>query len=305
MLGAILGLASASIFSFNSILVRRGTFRASANYFATFTVFSGPPFFLIIAVLAGALEGTGQYSWQAVFFWVISGLIHFGLGRSWAYRSIQMVGSNRSNIVTSLNPIVTVVLAVLVLEETISSLMVLGILFSLSGPLLIVMKEQAASGTLQGSGGSGKEFDRRTFYLGMMYGIGAALFWGSSAIFIKLALKNGGSPVSGTLIGYLAASLFISPSLLREKNRKEMVEADGKSLQIALWIALCTNIAQLFKYVALAYGSVIVVSLMARTVPLWVLLFSFLFNREFESFSPWVILGSLLLVSGTVLIMIC
>jgi len=305
MIGAILGLASASIFSINSILVRRGMFRASANYFATLTVFTGPPFFLIIAAIGGALRGAGQYSWQAILFWAISGLIHFGLGRSWAYKSIQLVGSNRSNIVTSLNPIVTVILAILILEETIPSLMVLGILLSLSGPFLIVMKEQAIMGAAQRADGTGKEFNRRTLYLGMMYGVGAAVFWGSSAIFIKLALNNGGSPLTGTLIAYLAASFFISPSLLREKNRKEMLEADRKSLRMALLSGLSTNIAQLFKFVAFAYGSVIVVSLMSRTAPLWVLFFSFLFNREFESFSRWVILGSLLLVSGTVLIMIC
>jgi drug/metabolite transporter (DMT)-like permease len=305
MLGAILGLASAGIFSFNSILVRRGMFRASANYFATLTVFTGPPFFLIIALLAGALGGTAQYSRQALFFWVVSGLVHFGLGRSWAYKSIQMVGANRSNIMTSLNPIVTVVLAVLVLGETLPFLMILGILFSLSGPLIIVMKEHGGRVRSQASGPSGKEADRRILFLGMMYGAGAAVFWGSSAIFIKLALNRGGSPLTGTLISYLAASLFISPSLLREKNRREMVEADRKSLQMALLSGLSTNVAQLFKFIALAYGSVIVVSLMSRTVPLWVLLLSFLFNRESESFSPWVIAGTFLLVAGTVLVMFC
>jgi uncharacterized membrane protein len=166
------------------------------------------------------------------------------------------------------------------------------------------MKERPVSAAAQRADGSGEELNRRTLYLGMMYGVGAAVFWGSSAIFIKLALNNGGSPLTGSLIAYLAASLFISPSLLLEKNRKEMLEADGKSLRMALLSGLCTNVAQLFKFIALAYGSVIVVSLMSRTAPLWVLLFSFLFNREFESFSPWVILGSLLLVCGTVLIML-
>jgi len=304
MLGAILGLASAAIFSLNSVLVRRGMFRASPNYFAILTVFTGPPFFFVLAALGGDLKGAGQYSWQAILFWAISGLIHFGLGRSWAYKSIQLVGSNRSNIVTSLNPIVTVILAMIVLEETMPPLMILGILFSLSGPFLIVMKEETSGGASPSHGVSGKEFDRRTLNLGMMYGAGAAVFWGSSAILIKLALKSGGSPLSGTFIAYLAASLFISPSLLREKNRKEMLEVDRRSFQVALLSGLCTNIAQLFRVVALAYGSVIVVSLMGRTAPLWMLLSSFLFNREIESFSRWVILGSLLLLLGTLLIVI-
>jgi drug/metabolite transporter (DMT)-like permease len=305
MLGAILGLASAGIFSFNSILVRRGMFRASANYFATLTVFTGPPFFLIVALLAGALKNTGQYSSQTLLLWAIAGLVHFGLGRSWAYKSIQMVGANRSNIMTSLNPIVTVVLAVLVLHEPLPFLMIVGILFSLSGPILIILMEQGSDKSPQKSPGPERQSDRRALILGMLYGAGAAVFWGSSAIFIKLALNRGGSPLTGTLISYLAASLFISPSLLRKRNRREMLDADAASVRMALLSGMSTNIAQLFKFIAFAYGSVIVVSLMSRTVPLWVLILSFLFNREVESFSRWVIFGTFLLISGTVLVMFC
>ena len=46
----------------------------------------------------------------------------------------------------------------------------------------------------------------------------------------------------------------------------------------------------------------IVVSLMLRTLPLWVLLFAFIFNREYESFSRWVLFGNGLLMVGTILI---
>jgi len=45
-----------------------------------------------------------------------------------------------------------------------------------------------------------------------------------------------------------------------------------------------------------------VVSLMLRTIPLWSLLFSFLFMREYESFSRWVLLGNALLVVGAILV---
>lgn len=302
MLGAILGLLSASIFSINTILVRRGMLRASPDYFAMVSIFTGPPFFFLIALIAGALRGERGDSWQTLFFWALSGLIHFGLGRSWAYRSIRLIGANRSNIVTSLNPLVTVFLAVLVLEERLSAWMVLGIFLSLCGPLLIVMKEEVRDGPLEASAGSTK-IDRRILYRGMLYGIGTALFWGSSAIFIKLALRGGGSPFTGTLVAYLAASLFVSPSLLKKKKREEIFQTGPKLFRMALLSGMCTNVAQLMRFIALAYGSVIVVSLMGRTVPLWVLLFSFLFNREIESFSRWVILGSLLLLWGTVLIM--
>lgn len=58
------------------------------------------------------------------------------------------------------------------------------------------------------------------------------------------------------------------------------------------------------KDVSFSYGSVIVVSLMLRTLPLWVLLFAFIFNREYESFSRRVLFGNGLLMVGTILVII-
>ena len=69
-----------------------------------------------------------------------------------------------------------------------------------------------------------------------------------------------------------------------------------------IFSGLTTSIAQLLRYLAFGYGSVIVVSLMLRTLPLWVLLFAFVFNRQYESFSRWVLLGNGLLVIGTILV---
>jgi uncharacterized membrane protein len=138
----------------------------------------------------------------------------------------------------------------------------------------------------------------------MLYGLGAAIFWGGSTIFIKFGLEKGGTPVVGSLIAYLAASIAISPSLLNRKNRTEILNAERKSLQIALMSGLATNIAQWLRYVALGYASVIIVTFLIRTISLWILLLSFIFNREYESFSRWVLLGNALLMVGTILILI-
>jgi uncharacterized membrane protein len=180
-----------------------------------------------------------------------------------------------------------------------------GILLSLAGPLLIILKEQTVRQSQLASSSSGKEVDRHTLFVGMVYGIGAAVFWGSSAIFIKFGLEAGGSPVTGTLIAYVAAATVISPSvLLNDKQRKELFHEGRKSLPLAISSGLTTSVAQLLKYLSIAYGSVIVVSLVGRTTPLWVLLFAFLFNREYESFSRWVFLGNGLLIIGTILVIL-
>jgi drug/metabolite transporter (DMT)-like permease len=280
--------------------------RVSPHYVATISVFTGFLFFLLLTGITGDLVGIARLHWKAYVFWALSGIIHFALGRTWAYRSLQLIGSNRSNIVTSLSPIATVVLAMILLKETITALQAIGILFTLSGPLLILLKEQTTGdGSPIKPGSHGREVDARTLFLGVLYGAGAALFWGGSAIFIKFGLEAGGTSVAGTLIAYAAASAVISPScLLNSGNRKELAGAGRKSLRVAVFSGLATSVAQLLRYLSLGYGSVIVVSLMVRTMPLWVLLFAFVFNREYESFSRWVLLGNGLLIIGTILVII-
>jgi drug/metabolite transporter (DMT)-like permease len=305
MLGDILGLGSAVAFGANAIVARRGVLRASSNYIAMVSIFTGPVFFLVISFFTGDLSRMGQVPWQAHFYLALSGIVHFTIGRTWVYRSIQLIGSTRSYIVTSLYPIVSIVLAMLLLGETMKPLLVLGIFFSLSGPLLTLVKEETVEGGAHPAANrGGAEVDRRTLWIGMAYGAGAAIFWGSSAIFIKLGLEKGGTPVGGSLIAYLAASLAVSPSLFRRQNRNELLHADRESFHLGLISGMTSNIAQLLKYLALGYGSVIVITLLSRTTPLWVLLISYLFNRKLESFSRWVLLGNALLIIGTIMVMI-
>jgi drug/metabolite transporter (DMT)-like permease len=305
MLGMILGLISAAAFGANTIVTRRGMFRVSSNYVTTITVFSGPIFFLIIASITGDIFRLRQIPWIAYLFLALSGVIHFALGRTLAYRAIQLIGSTRSNLVTSLHPIVTVILAMLILRETVTFIMVIGILCTLTGPLLIFLDERVIAGNPQLKNLNGRDLDKSTLYKGMLYGIGAAIFWGSSAIFIKLGLEHGGFPIAGTFIAYIAASIVITPSaLLNKELREELLNGDKLSFKWALLSGLTVNLGQFLRYIALGFGSAIVVSLMLRTIPLWVLFFAFIFIRKYESFSRWVLLGNALIMIGAVLVLL-
>jgi drug/metabolite transporter (DMT)-like permease len=300
MLGVTFGLCSAVAYGVNAVITRRGVLRASSNYIATISIFTGPLFFFLLAGVTGDLFRIDRFSWQAHLFFALSGVIHFAFGRTWGYKSIALIGSTRSYIVTSFYPVVSIALAMIVLGETIKPLMAFGIVLTLAGPLLTLMESSTGSVVKPDL----KAVDRQTLNIGILYGVGAAVFWGSSSIFIKLGLEKGGSPVGGSLIAYLVASMTISPSLLNRDKRKEILYADKKAFHLALVSGLTTNIAQFLRFLALEYGSVIMVTLLSRTTPLWVLLLSFVFNREYESFSRWVLLGNGLLIIGTILIVI-
>jgi drug/metabolite transporter (DMT)-like permease len=193
----------------------------------------------------------------------------------------------------------------LILRETVTFIMVIGILCTLTGPLLILLDEQAIAGNAQLENLHGRDLEKSPLYRGMLCGIGAAIFWGSSAIFIKLGLEHGGFPIAGTFIAYIAASIVITPSaLLNKELREELLNGDKLSFKWALLSGLTVNLGQFLRYIALGFGSVIVVSLMLRTMPLWVLFFAFIFIRKYESFSRWVLLGNALIMIGAVLVLL-
>ena len=73
---------------------------------------------------------------------------------------------------------------------------------------------------------------------------------------------------------------------------------------MALFSGLTVNLGQFLRYIAFGFGSVIVVSMMLRTIPLWVLFFAFIFIRKYESFSRWVLIGNALIMVGAVLVLL-
>lgn len=309
VLGGILGLGFAIFFGLNSIVVRRGVLKVSVNYIAALTIYCGPVFFFLLTLFTGDLFKIPGFSWKAILFFALSGIIHFALGRTFGYRAVQILGATRAGIMTGLNAVVSIMLAIFILGEKLTPLMVLGICLSLSGPIIVGFKEGQKVGKAEARVNPGlKTLDRKTFYRGVFFGVCSAFLWGSSAIFVKLGLNESGSSLGSSFIGsfiaFSAASLVISTALFSKANRNELVKSDKEAFKLAMMSGLTTNIAQMLRYVALSYGGVIVVSLTSRTIPIWTLILSFIFNRKIESFSRWVLLGNGLLIIGTILVLL-
>lgn len=303
MLGALLGLASAAIFAISNTLTRRGVLRATSGYVANISIFAGCAFFLLVNAVTGDLFKLGRYSWLVFVLFAIQGIIHFAFGRTWAYRCFQLIGAVRAQVVTSLNVVVSIVLALIIFREKVTPLVILGIALCMCGVFLLSAKESVRKAG-PGAVPDYKKVDRRTLTKGIFFGLGTALFWGASTILVKLALNHGGIPLVGNFIAYTAATLAISPAVFSNAPaRKELLSTRGRLFLLALFSGLTTGIAHTFRYFALDYGSVIVVSLMFQTSPLWTMLLAFTFNRKFESFSRWALLGNGTVLAGVLLVL--
>ena len=73
MLGAFLALGFAATISGGTIIARRGVLRISSRFITSISIFTGPPFFLLIVCIVGDIFRFGQFSWQSFLFFALSG----------------------------------------------------------------------------------------------------------------------------------------------------------------------------------------------------------------------------------------
>lgn len=288
----------------NQVFARKALFKASSSYVANNSIFIGIPFFLIATAITGDLFRLSRCPWQAYVFFALAGVSNFAIGRTWGLKSIQLIGVTRSGVITGMNFVVTILLAVIALGEGLKPLAIVGILLSLTGPLLLAFQKTDAKADAEAKANGRAVIDRGTLYKGSLYAVGAAVFWGLSPIFTKFGLDAGGAPVLGNLVSYMAATVVISPSMLfNAPIRNALFKTSKGALGLVALSSVCSSTGQLLRNLALAYGLVIVVSLTGRTQPLWGLVFAFLFIRQDESFSKRVLLSNALLILGSVLVL--
>ena len=123
--------------------------------------------------------------------------------------------------------------------------------------------------------------------------------WGVAPIFVKLGLDGIGSPVAGAFISFVAATASLSLSLLNQRIRISISATSGRAAGLFFTAGLFSFAANFVRYIALKLAPASVVTPLASTVPVFVLIFSFVFNRKLEIFNTRMVLGAISVVIGT------
>jgi uncharacterized membrane protein len=312
VLGGLLALLSAATFAFNDACARRGVLTGSATQAMAITVPIGVPLFLLVIVASGHLETVFGFSSQAVFWLALAGVIHFIWGRYWNYRASQAIGSNLVGPVQQLGIVVTLVLAVWVLDEILTPLRLIGIALVIIGPALTHPRRRAPPPNDDGINDGGIEetsiagaprrlpIFRPRYAEGYLFALLSSVGYGVSPIFIRLALENKGPgfSLSGGMISYLAATIAFALILFRPGQMREILAVRREPAKWFTFSGILVCLSQMFRYMALAIAPVSVVTPIQRLSIVFRLVFSWLLNREHEVFGGRVLLGILVSLIG-------
>jgi len=132
------------------------------------------------------------------------------------------------------------------------------------------------------------------------YPLLAASCFGTVAVVRKLGLGHAG-PLFDSAINITAALIASSAFVLATGNQGSL-RCDRRSLGFFVAGGIAENSGVFLVLAALGFGDVSIVTPLAGTAPLFVLLLAYLFPSEAERLSWRVVLGAVLIVLGVVLL---
>jgi drug/metabolite transporter (DMT)-like permease len=279
----IIAIFSAMGWAGDSILVRLGL--QKSNILAAMFV----SFFLSVLLIGSyvlSFVSLDSFRSPAIVYFLISGCLQPLIARALYYEGITRVGVSRAGPLRGVEPLFAAVIAVTVLDERPGLPVFIGTVLIVTSLWLI-------------TGGSAGE--RKWRLVDSTFPLGAALTSAISQTLRKQGLNILPDPfiatVTVTLTSLLLFSIFIGVT-----RRAHLLRVNRSGLVFFVGAALTATGAQVMNFVALGRGEVAVILPLLNTTPLFSVLFSSLFLRQFETVTARVILGAVVMVAGVVTI---
>lgn len=326
MLGGFIALLSAATFAFNNASVRRGVLSGSVLQAMAITVPIGLPISALVALLTGSLAAVAGFSTHALVALSLSGVMHFVWGRYCNYRATRAIGTNLVAPIQQVNLIFTLLLAILILGETLTVLRVLGIVLVLLGPTVTLRdpepksdKPAPAPATSAHALGADVTRDDRSspellvggapvfrprYAEGYFWGLLSATGYGLSPILVRIGLEGHGlgASIAGNLVASIAATAVMGLFLLPPSRLRHALAVEREPAKWFTLSGILVAVSQLFLYMAMSIAPVTVVSPINRLSILFRLYFSRLLNPQHEVFGGKVVLGTIVSLAGAVVL---
>ena len=292
-LAVVFAFLAALGFSSGYALIRVGTQRVSAPTATFFTVITGAVLVSILALILNLPEAK-PVTPIALGWFALMGVMAYPLARVLQNTAITMVGATRAAPVSSLQPIVAMVLAVTILGERPNLPVILGTPIIVCGLILVVLASRTGGSMDRGS---------TTRNLGYLLAMGAAASFASRDI-ISRHVVGGIAPPMVTA----AYALSIGGVLLFLLTYRDVIHSfrrlPGRYLTICCLAGVCQGLAVAFLFQALSRAPVTVVSPINASSPLITLLLAHIFLQRLEQINRVLVAGTLLSVAGVVLVVL-
>jgi drug/metabolite transporter (DMT)-like permease len=199
------------------------------------------------------------------------GILNFVVGRQLSYEAVKNIGANQTSPLLSVQIIYAISFAVLLLKEDVS----VGIIFGSSLILIGVLLLEGIPSAIK-RGGNAK--------WGYIAAFSSALIFGFTPLLIKVGLSNYHSFIAGTFIAYVTAMAGYGLAI-KPRHVSESIKTMPRHILFSYIIAGALAVAaQLLRFGALSYAPIVIVAPVLASQPVFTLLMSLKFAKDFEIF---------------------
>ena len=287
MTGPAFALLAAVALAASTVFLRRGLIRGHVYVGVFMSLIIGIPAFSVLAYISGEFEYVTKFQLETVLILGAAGLIHVVGGRTFLYKSIQIIGSNKASPIVSTNIVIAIILGTTILSEPLTNKIIISGLILFVG-VILVSRGEIHSNTEKYS----------SYVKGAIFAFLTAIIFSATPLMVRIGILQTGAPILCGLVSYVFAIIIFTSLLFSPNIRTSLTSTDKNSMIYFVVAAVIVTLGKLFEYLALELIGVTTVVPLMGSASLFVIGFSYIFNRRIENFGPLLILGVILVVLG-------
>lgn len=230
--------------------------------------------------------GIPKVSWIAVALFCVVGTFQMGV-RLFAYTGVLKIGASRSSALQSVSPLISATIAITILRETATPVILGGTLFVVMGIILVSWKAERELPSFR--------------WWHLLLPLGAACLTGMNHPIRRYAFSLSNEPLFfSAFMGFVSFIGFLV--YMASSPGAQRLDWNRQAVAPFLWTGIFETLSILFIMTSLSIGRVVVVAPIAATYPVWALIGAKLFLRDVERIGWKAIMGILSVVAGTVAI---
>ena len=286
MYGEIYAIATAIIRGFAVIPIRKGLKHSTPTTSALVYLAINTAILWSIVLLQHPLDRVIS---EGTIYFILAGVAAPGIAARFRDTGISRLGVTLTSPIVGTTTFISMILAVLILGETLTPIIMLGAVLIFVGVTLLTR------------GGNQADWRKKD----LIYPVAAAILFALSTNMRKIGLTRIESPVVGAAITSLVSLVTLLAFILASRARGSdawAVDLNLRALKYFGFSGFISSIAFLLYFMALNSSYVVKIQPIAGSNPLFALVFSYIFLRDVERINRQAILATFLIVSGIALI---
>ncbi len=220
---------------------------------------------------------------------IAAGVMNFSISRVLSYVSIKHIGANQTVVLQSTATLYAFFLAVILLSESLSAVVLAGGVLIIFGCVLIEGRQSATK-------------RKGNLKVGVVAALLSSLFYGGAFVIIKFGLLSYSQFFSAVVVSYAAGVMFNFLFLNPKKLLPSIRTIPTPFLVLIILSGIFGGVAQGFRFAALEFAPVVIVAPLLETSPIFVFLITIFLAKDFEVFQKRTVMSIGLVVLGAALV---